>query len=135
MKFLEHVDLLHPECLNDAGELRCDCGASGASAAVADSANHDKVAQFSFSDVVCRINLWVCGGLGQGRLYPDWLLCLAFDYFLFGKVVGFQNAMQSGKGKCCWHFRPIILLPMVVCVRNGACFHFFMLLYNWKCCL
>ena len=47
--------------MNYACELCGDCGATGASAAMADSANHNKVSEFSFADVVCRINFWVCG--------------------------------------------------------------------------
>lgn len=38
-----------------------DCGTAGASAAMADYANHNQMAQSSFADVVCRINIWVCG--------------------------------------------------------------------------
>ena len=56
MKSLEHVDFLQSECLDDAGELCSDCGAASASAAVADSANHNQVAQFSFADVIGWIN-------------------------------------------------------------------------------
>ena len=61
MESLNDVFFSESECLDDAGELCSDVGATAASAAVADSANHNQVTEFSFADVVCWINFWVCG--------------------------------------------------------------------------
>ena len=43
-----------------ACELCGDVGTARTSAAVADSANHDKMSELSFTDVVCWIDFWVC---------------------------------------------------------------------------
>ena len=58
---MEHVLFSVSQGLNDAGELRGDCGTAVASAAMAGSANHDKMTQFPFTDVVGRIDFGVCG--------------------------------------------------------------------------
>ena len=49
------------ECLDDACELCGYCCTTAASAAVAYSADHDEVSEFSFADVVCWIDLRIGG--------------------------------------------------------------------------